>query len=55
MYSPLRENMTRMVKSRAIRVIGLIFGMNRSWYHFLSFTLIRTNRVTTPAMKGMPR
>ena len=37
-----------MVKSRAIRVIGLIFGMNRSWYHFLSLTLMRTNRVDHP-------
>ena len=27
-YSPLRLNMTTMVKSRAIRVIGLILGMN---------------------------
>ena len=52
MYSPFRENMTRMVKSRAIRVMGLIFGMNRSWYHFLSFTLMRMNRVITPGDEG---
>ena len=36
MNSPLRENMTRMVKRRAIRVMGLIFGMNFSSYHCLS-------------------
>ncbi len=28
MNSPLSENMTTMVKSSAISVIGLIFGMN---------------------------
>ena len=27
------ENMTTIVNSRAIRVIGLILGMKRSWYH----------------------
>ena len=55
MYSPLRENMTRIVNSRAIRVIGLILGMNREWYHCLSLILIRVKRVITPARKGMPR
>ena len=33
MYSPLSENMTMMVKSRAIKVIGLIRGMNFVSYH----------------------
>ncbi len=32
-YSPLSENMTNMVKSKAINVIGLILGMNSFSYH----------------------
>ena len=30
MYSPFNENMTTIVNSRAISVIGLILGMNLS-------------------------
>jgi hypothetical protein len=40
-YSPLRENMTRMVNSNATRVSGLILGTNFVWYHSLVFMRIR--------------
>ncbi len=52
---PWVENITTMVKSRAMSVIGDIFGMNRSWYHSFDFTRRRANRVTNPAINGMPR
>ena len=55
MLSPLSENITTMVKSSATSVIGLIFGMKRSWYHSLPFARTSTKRVTTPARNGMPR
>ena len=55
MYSPLSENITRMVKSRAIRVIGLIIGMKVLWYHSLLLSLMSEKRVMMPARKGMPR
>ena len=51
---PFRLNMTTMVKSRAISVIGLIFGMNDFSYHALSLALISAKRVIIPAMKGRP-
>ena len=54
-YSPFKENMTTMVKSKAISVIGLILGMNFSWYHCFPLALISVKRVMTPAIKGMPR
>ena len=55
MVSPLSENITTMVKSRAMSVMGLILGMNFVWYHSLFLSLIRPARVAIPAMKGMPR
>ena len=55
MYSPLRENMTTMVKMRATRVMGLILGMKTRSYQARSLSLMRVNRVRMPAMKGMPR
>ena len=55
MYSPLRENMTRIVKSRAIKVMGLILGMNFCSYHSFPFVLSPITRETMPAIKGMPR
>ena len=47
--------MTTMVKSRAISVIGLIRGMNFSWYHSLPLAVHQHEPVSTPARKGMPR
>ncbi len=55
MFSPLSENITTMVNSSAIRVIGLILGMNFVWYHSLSLSLISVKRVIMPARNGMPR
>ena len=55
MNSPLSENMTTMVKRSAMSVIGLILGMNFVSYHVLPLSLSSVNRVTTPAMNGMPR
>ena len=36
MYSPLSENMTTMVNSRAMSVMGLMRGMNFVSYHVLA-------------------
>mgnify|MGYP007010885594 CR=1 FL=1 len=55
MYSPFKLNMTTMVKSRAISVIGLIFGMKTSWYQVTLLIRIKVKRVTIPARNGMPR
>ena len=55
MYSPFRENMTRMVKSRAIKVIGLILGMNFCSYHSRPNVYKPMSLERTPAMKGIPR
>ena len=55
MFSPWSENMTTMVKSKAMSVIGLIAGIKLSSYQFLPLTRSRTNRVIIPARKGMPR
>ncbi len=55
MYSPLRENMTMMVKSRAKRVIGLILGMNFCSYQVRPFVFRPMKRVIMPPRKGMPR
>ncbi|OPY13990.1 MAG: hypothetical protein A4E69_01412 [Syntrophus sp. PtaB.Bin138] len=55
MYSPFRENMTRMVKRRAIRVMGLILGINFSSYHTCPLIFRPTNREIMPAIKGIPR
>ena len=38
MVSPLSENITTMVKSRATSVMGLIRGMNLVWYQSLPFS-----------------
>ena len=55
MFSPLIENMTTIVNSRAISVIGLIRGMNTPSYHSRPRRRISTTRVRNPAMNGMPR
>jgi len=52
---PLRLNITTMVKSRAINVMGLMNGMKRVSYHFLPFRRISTKREINPARNGMPR
>ena len=55
MISPLSENITRMVNSSAIRVMGLMRGMNSWSYHSLLLKRSSVNRVMMPATKGMPR
>ncbi len=53
--SPLRLNMTTMVNNSAIKVRGLMRGMNDSSYQFLPLRLNSEKRVMTPAAKGTPR
>jgi hypothetical protein len=55
MYSPFRGNMTRIVKSKAIRVIGLILGMTFSSYQADPFVFNPMIRVMIPPTKEMPR
>jgi len=55
MYSPLSENITRMVKSSAMSVIGLILGMNFFSYQSRPLVLRPMNLESMPAIKGMPR
>jgi hypothetical protein len=55
MYSPFSENMTIIVKSKATKVTGLIFGMNFRSYQSFPFNLIRLNLLIIPARNGMPR
>ena len=55
MNSPLSENMTTMVNSRATSVIGLMRGMNFVSYQDLPLSLSMVNRVSRPAIKGIPR
>ena len=55
MYSPLSENMTRMVNSRKTSVSGLMRGMNTVSYHSRPFRRMPISRLSMPAMKGMPR
>ena len=54
-YSPFSENITIMVKSRAMRVIGEIRGMNLFSYQLFPLDLTNVYLVIMPAMKGMPR
>ena len=55
MVSPLRLNITTMVKSSAMSVRGLIRGMKTRWYQSRPLSLPSTKRVRKPAMKGTPR
>jgi len=55
MYSPFNENITIIVNRSAIRVKGLIFGINLVLYHSLSFARIKINLVRKPVMNGIPR
>ena len=52
MFSPLSENMTTMVKSRAIRVMGLIRGMNFVSYQSFPLSLSRVKRVMHAGEEG---
>jgi hypothetical protein len=54
-YSPFNENMTTMVKRRAMRVMGLILGTNTVSYHSFPFHGMSVKRVIIPPKKGMPR
>lgn len=49
MYSPLRENITTIVKRRAMSVDGLMFGIK-----LLPISFMTKKRVIIPAAKGMP-
>jgi len=44
-----------MVNNRAIKVIGLIFGMKTRSYQALPFAFTRIRRVNIPARKGIPK
>jgi hypothetical protein len=55
MRFPFRLNITMIVKSKAMRVSGLILGMSLVLYHSFPFAFTRTSLVTRPARKGMPR
>ncbi len=52
MYSPLRENITTMVNSRAMRVSGLILGMNFFSYQSRPLTFRPMMRERTPGDEG---
>ena len=54
-YSPFKENMTKIVNSNAIKVIGLILGINFFSYHSLPFNFSIENLVIMPPKKGIPR
>ena len=41
--SPFRENITIIVNNNAIKVIGLIFGMNTFSYHSRPFVLQKSS------------
>ena len=51
MYSPFRENITRVVNSNAMSVSGLAHGTKLWSYHARPFSRIDTVRVTNPARK----
>src|ERR1039458_7170930 len=53
--SPFRENITTMVNNKAIKVMGLIFGMNFFSYHSRPLAFCSAKRVSMPARNGMPR
>ncbi len=55
MASPLYENITTIVKSRATSVIGLMRGMNVCSYQARPRAATRTRRVRKPAANGTPR
>ena len=55
MYSPLRLNITTMVKSSEISVMGEMRGMNFLAYHSFPFRGIKVTRVMTPPRNGIPR
>ena len=55
MASPLKVNMTTMVKSRAISVMGEITGRNLRSYHSMPLSGMRMTRLSTPAANGIPR
>ena len=55
MVSPLSENITTMVKSRATSVMGEIRGMKTFRYHSSPFSARSPKRLAIPAMNGMPR
>ena len=52
---PLRLNITTIVKSSAIKVIGEIFGRNFVLNQTSPFCLIRTMRLITASINGMPK
>ncbi len=53
--SPFRENITTMVNSKAIKVIGLIFGMNFFSYHWRPLAFSMREAGEHPGDEGMPR
>ena len=55
MTSPLNENITTIVKSSAMRVMGEMRGMNSRSYHSRPFHRNMRKRVAMPPKNGMPR
>ena len=55
MYSPFSENITTIVKRRAIRVSGLTRGMKLCSYHSRPRARTSAARVAKPARQGTPR
>ena len=53
--SPLSENITRIVNSRATSVSGLMRGTKRVRYQGSPLSRMRANRVRNPAANGTPR
>ena len=53
--SPLSENMTTMVNSSAMSVIGLMRGMKCLSYQSRPFARRGRSASGSPARKGMPR
>ena len=53
--SPCIENITTIVNSSAVSVIGEILGMNTRSYQSWPFIGARITRLRMPAAKGMPR
>ena len=53
--SPFRLNITTMVKSKAMSVMGEIMGMKRVSYQSVPNFLARICRLRKPAANGIPR
>ena len=53
--SPFKENITTMVKSKAIKVSGEMVGMNLLLYQSSPFNFTKINRLKIPITNGSPK